>query len=55
MVFIIFGLFAENKITEIIKKHSSYITYPILLYKLVSREEEIEQVDQVEKVDQVEQ
>ena len=27
-----------SKITEIVKKHSSYITYPILLYTLKSRE-----------------
>ncbi len=43
-----------NKVTEIIKKHSSYITYPILLYTLKSREVPDEQ-DQVEVSNEQEQ
>lgn len=57
-----------NKITEIIKKHSSYITYPILLHTIKSREVPDDSVDtqdqpqeqtqtqaQTEQVEQVEQ
>ena len=34
-----------NKITEIIKKHSGYITYPILLHTFKSREIPVDSVD----------
>ena len=36
-----------SKITEIIKKHSSYITYPILLHTIKTREVDEEVTDQV--------
>jgi molecular chaperone HtpG len=50
-----------SKITEIIKKHSSYITYPILLHTIKSKEvpddsveEQTEQTERVEEISEEE-
>lgn len=41
---------STNKITEIIKKHSGYITYPILLHSIKSREvADVDDSEQIEK------
>jgi len=43
-----------SKITEIIKKHSSYITYPILLHTIKDKEVEVEvEVDEEEAIEDV--